>query len=39
MYNELTTKHYKGKVILYDKLIIQQKQSDWQTFSIFFHLF
>ena len=26
-------------MILYDKLIIQQKQPDWQTLSIFFHLF
>ena len=26
-------------MILYDKFIIQQKQPDWQTLSIFFHLF
>ena len=24
---------------MYDKFIIQQKQPDWQTLSIFFHLF
>ena len=26
-------------MILYDKFIIQKKQPDWQTLSIFFHLF
>ena len=35
----LRTQHYERKVTLYDKLIIQQKQTDFQIKSVFFNLF
>ena len=35
----LQPQHYERKVTLYDKLIIQQKQTDFQIKSIFFNLF